>query len=331
MAMLPWHLVADIGGTNARFAVADISTAKLAHVCHYKVDAYPSFQQTLDLFLHSVAALKQWQEEPSAVCIAIAAMVKGDTFKLTNNHWSLSLKQLNACFSSADVALINDFAAIGYAIHQLDGDDWRQIGGADPIAGEPIAVLGPGTGFGCCTVVPVGTEVKVLAGEGGHVDFAPVDDTEIAVLRILRGQFGRVSVERLLSGGGLMNIYQALASLTGQPVGHVTPAQITGEALDQPQSLSGETLAMFCAILGSVAGNVALTLGAKGGLYIAGGIVPAVIDFFANSQFRERFEAKGRFSSYLRNIPVRVVVANDLGLRGAAARLRIGDRQRTTQ
>lgn len=313
-----WNLVADIGGSNARFAVADPETLALLEIRHYRVSDYPLFSDVLRQFLADISSRHDVAAGPRRACLAVASPVDGNVLKLTNNHWTVDREEISALINNADVELINDFVAVGHGIASLQPSNWHQIGGRDPVAGRPIAVLGPGTGLGTCTVVPVPGGFQVLEGEGGHVDFAPLDDREIDLLKKLRGHFGRVSVERLLSGSGIASIHEALGFIAGRETHAADPSWITEEALAAPDSLCGETLAMFCAILGSVAGDMALTLGAKGGVYIAGGIVPRFTGFLEKSRFRSRFEAKGRFSSYVKDIPVRVITRANLGLAGAA-------------
>jgi glucokinase len=318
-----WNLVADIGGTNARFAVDDRASQALQCQKTYSVTDYDNFPHALEAYL-AEAAHQGWHARPAAACLAAASPITGDLVRFTNSTWSLDRMAL-ARELGADVCLINDFAAVGYAVIGLDDADWHALGGGAPQRGFPIGVLGAGTGLGVCSLVAVGGAYHVVEGEGGHVDFAPVDAQEIAVLQILSARFGRVSAERLLSGAGLVNIYTALAQLGGKEPVHDSAAAITDAALMGVESLAVRTLEMFCRVLGSTAGNLALTLGARGGIYIAGGIAPRFTDFLTRSEFRARFEAKGRFSSYLRDIPVRLVTREQLGLDGAAAYLRRRD------
>ncbi|MEK9589097.1 MAG: glucokinase, partial [Gammaproteobacteria bacterium] len=219
---------------------------------------------------------------------------------------------------------LNDFAAIGHAIPHLESSDWVQMGDGASQVDYPIVVLGPGTGLGVCTLVGTEHGVTVIEGEGGHADFAPTNKEEALVLDVLSAKFGRVSIERLLSGDGLLNIYGALMELerlsSGQSGGSVVadPSDVSAFALAGSDPVAVGALTMFCNILGSVAGNLALTLGAKAGVYIAGGIPGKILSFLENSDIRARFEAKGRFQSYLQKIPLRVVIKEDLGLLGAA-------------
>ncbi len=315
-----WNLVADIGGTNARFGLEDYASSKLHTVKRYSVAEYSQFSDALAKFLQDVADMGGWASLPRAACLAVACPADEDVIQFTNSAWSFDRKDI-ASQLDAPVTLINDFAAVGYAVTSLKPQDWHQVGDGTAIHGKPIAILGPGTGLGVCTLVPVGAGYHVIEGEGGHVDFAPVDEQEAAVLQILSRRFGRVSVERLLSGAGILNIYQALAQLAGKEPLHDTPAAITESALEGVETLAVKTLNMFCQVLGATAGNLALTVGAKGGVYIAGGIVPRFVEFLEQSDFRHRFESKGRFRQYLADVPVRVVMKDDLGLSGAIKKL----------
>jgi glucokinase len=316
-----WNLVADIGGTNARFALEDPAQAALQCLRTYSVSDHAQFTEVLDAYLREAASDGR-RGLPDAACLGVASAVHREVIQFTNSPWSLDRGVLSQRLGSPPV-LINDFAAVGYGVIGLGEDDWVSLGGTSPVADQPIAVLGAGTGLGVCSLVAVDGRYHVIEGEGGHADFAPVDAQEIAVLQKLMARYGRVSVERLLSGAGIVNIYTALSELSGREPVHSSAAAITDAALVGVESLAVRTLEMFCRILGSTAGNLALTLGARGGVYIAGGIAPRFRDFLARSEFRARFEAKGRFSSYLRDIPVRLVTRDNIGLEGAASLLRL--------
>ena len=315
-----WDLVADIGGTNARFAVCDGLSRELRCCRTYPVAEYENFSDALETYLADVAG-RGWSPTPERACVGSAAPIRGDVIRFTNSTWSLDRRALARQLDAA-VYLINDFAAVGYAVMTLSKGDWHQLGGQAPEAGFPKGVLGAGTGLGVCSLFAVDGIYHVVEGEGGHVDFAPVDAQEIAVLQILTGRFGHVSAERLLSGAGLVNIYTALAHLGDKRPLHDSAPAITEAALAGVEPLAVQTLELFCRVLGSTAGNLALTFGARGGIYIAGGIAPRVTDFLTRSDFRTRFEAKGRYASYLRDIPVRLVTREHLGLEGASAYLR---------
>lgn len=324
MSVKSWNLVADVGGTNARFGLLDPATGNLDAIEYYSVQDHAAFTDALGHFLADVDKLGGWARRPLAACIAVACPAEGDLISFTNSPWQLHRQEVAGMLNLAAVDVINDFAAVGHAVAVLQPGDWRQLDAGVPIPGKPVAVIGPGTGLGVCTLVPTDAGYQVVDGEGGHVDFAPVDARERAVLELLLQKFERVSVERLLSGAGLVTIHQSLAALAGMAPSADSPARITELALADEDSLAVETLQMFCRILGSTAGNLALTVGARGGVYIAGGIVPRFIDFLAQSGFRHRFEDKGRFRSYLADIPVRVVTRSHLGLLGAVRKMTLG-------
>ena len=318
MGTREWQLVADIGGTNARFGLNDYGAGSIPLVKRYRVSEHPEFTETLSHFLKDVADMGLWRPIPQRACLAVACPVERDVVQFTNSPWVIDRLQVSAQLYGIAVDLINDFTAVAHAVPGLTPNEWYQVGGTVAEPNRPVAILGPGTGFGVSSLVPCGSGCQVIEGEGGHVDFAPVDAEEVAVLNILRARFGRVSVERLLSGAGIMNIYQAVGQLSHKELPFQTPAEVTNAALIGIDALAVKTLGMFCRVLGSVAGNLALTVGAKGGVYIAGGIVPQCIEFLKNSDFRTRFEAKGRFRNYLATIPVRVIHKEHLGLVGAA-------------
>ena len=307
-----WNLVADIGGTNARFALASPVSKELWGL--------RTFSEALEAYLVEAAA-EGASGLPCAACLGVASPVEQPVIQFTNSPWFLDREALSRRLETP-VQLINDFAAVGYGVTTLREEDWFALGGGQPRDDRPVGVLGAGTGLGVCGIVPIDGRYHVIETEGGHVDFAPVDAQEIAVLERLTARYGRVSAERLLSGAGIVNIYTSLAELAGRAPAHDSAAAITDAALEGVESLAVRSLEMFCRVLGSTAGNLALTLGAHGGIYIAGGIAPRFRDFLARSEFRARFEAKGRFSSYLREIPVRLVIRDNLGLEGAAGFLR---------
>lgn len=321
----PCGLVADIGGTHARFAlVRDAGSGPvLSQVRQYRVEDFPVFEETLEAFLGDVRAELGTDPRPAAACLALAGPVGKGAIQFTNSAWAVEPARLEALLGRSTLMLINDFEAAALAVPGLADEDLQPLDDCVLPSDGVRAVCGPGTGLGVCGLVPTGRGGwQALAGEGGHVDFAPVTALEIEVLRVLQGDFGRVSYERVLSGPGLANLYRALACVTGREATAQAPAAITSAALEHHDALARDTLDMFCALLGAFAGNLALTFGARGGVFLAGGIVPRIRDVLGRSAFRERFEAKGRFRTYLRAIPTRVVLAADLGLLGAARQLR---------
>ena len=318
----PWNLVADIGGTNARFALHDHQHDELKEISVLSVRQHPDFIGALRYFITQIAQSGQWSAMPQSICLAVACPVDQDLIRFTNSHWGFSKKALSAELGHIPLDVINDFSAIAYSLLELQPDEWHQIGGGEPQPSKPVAILGAGTGLGVCTLVPVGHRFVVVDGEGGHIDFAPTNEQEIAILSVLQRRFGRVSIERLLSGAGIENIYRALCELESAAVIHHSAQQISAAALQGEDALATETLAVFCRVLGSSASNLALISGARGGVYIAGGIAPRIIDFIERSELRQRFDDKGRFKSYVENIPLRVLLKKHPGLYGAMQRVK---------
>ncbi len=320
-ALANYGLVADIGGTNIRFGVVDLA----ADVLVLAPASFPAVGQAgvVEAARAYLASLGLGTA-PSAAVLAVAGPPRDGALNLTNSKLHISSRELRDALGIGSVRLINDFEAIALSVPLLVPEDWRAIGDvpAPPrLARETVAIVGPGTGFGVAGFVRVGETAVPLAGEGGHVSFAPVDALEVQILQALTKRFGRVSVERLLSGPGLRSLHAALAGIEGVTAPDLSPAEIAEQAEADPTSLCYRVFALFCGVLGSVAGDVALTLGARDGVLIAGGIMPAHAAFFARSAFRARFEAKGRFVDYMKAIPTRLIVQTWSGLIGAASLL----------
>lgn len=309
-------LVADIGATNARFGLVGeagaISRERVA-----AVSQYASLAEAIEDYLRLENG-----ERPVEAALAVAAPVCGDAVTFTNHPWSFSIEGLRARLKLERLRVVNDFVANALAIPHLAESDRVQIGRGAPCAGAPIGIIGPGSGLGVSALIGEGARATPLEAEGGHVTMAPANDEESAVLDLLRARFGHVSAERVLSGPGLVNLYEALCALSGASAPPFAPAQIADPTVWEADPLTREAVLMFCAMLGTVAGNLALTLGARGGVYIAGGIVPKLGDFFARSGFRARFEEKGRFRGYLAQIPTYVILRPMTALLGAAALLK---------
>ncbi len=296
------RLLGDIGATNARFALAD-DAGKIERVRVLACDEHAGLAAAITAYL----AQDGLDPPPREAALAVASPVTGDEVTLTNHPWSFSIGGLTRQLGLARLVVINDFTANALAVPRLRPEDRQAVGGGGAAEGAPIGVLGPGTGLGVSGLVPTPAGFVALASEGGHATLAPADTREGAVLDRLRRRFDHVSAERALSGQGLVTLYTTLAEIAGMPAGPFTPAQIADRAIGESEPLVRDALAMFCAMLGTVAGNLALTLGARGGVYIAGGIVPRLGARFAESAFRQRFEAKGRMRPYLAAIPTYVV------------------------
>ncbi|MNE30514.1 Glucokinase [compost metagenome] len=308
-------LVGDVGGTNARFALARMVEGQIVldHHESFPAHEHPTFLGGVKAFLDGC------EVKPSGGVLAVAGAVTEGTIDLTNSPWRVSEGELQT-LGLNPVRLINDFEALAWGAPIVPENQLASLGG--PVEGlhdAAIAVLGPGTGFGVSALArdSHGREIA-LPSEGGHACFAPGDVVEDEILRILRRRYDRVSIERLICGPGLLNMHRALAEIDGRETHIDDPAQITQEALEDMNSPCGATLARFCAILGAVAGDVALTMGARGGVYIAGGIAPRILPFLKASPFRERFERKGRFQPYMEAIPTKVILHKQAALLGAA-------------
>src|SRR5258708_22176501 len=231
--------------------------------------------------------------------------------------------ELSAAFSFAKVHILNDFEATALSFPLLTAADVYPVGGGEAVLGAPMAVLGPGTGLGVACFVPSSESSIVIASEGGHATMAATSDREDAIIHYLRRQFSHVSAERVVSGSGLENLYRAVIAIDGIEAPKRNAAEITSAALDGTCPISRAALDLFCAMLGTFAGNVALMFGARGGLFIAGGIAPRLTEYIARSEFRACFEHKGRFRQYLASIPSSIIVhpaATFMGLRSIAER-----------
>jgi glucokinase len=309
-------LLGDIGATNARFSL--LANGMLGPVTTFEVARYVRFPDVVAAFLN----LHRDQVPVTHALLAVAGPVEGDRCKLTNCSWVIDAGELRGMFRLAEVRVVNDFAATAYSLPSLTAADLHPLGGGRAVPGVPMAVLGPGTGLGVACLVPGASEPAVIAGEGGHATFAAASAREDAVIDYLRRRFGHVSAERVISGTGLENLYQAIAALDESEVPSRDAAEITKTALDGTCRTAGAALDMFCALLGSFSGNVALTFGARGGVYIAGGIAPRILELLGRSQFRRRFEEKGRLRPYLEAVPSNVIVhsaAAFVGLKSLAA------------
>jgi glucokinase len=318
-------LIGDIGATNARFGL--LIDGKQSHVSVLEVAAYPSLG---DAILAYFDGLKSGgAARPRRGALAVAGPVTGDFLSFTNHPWSFSISALTRALELERLEIVNDFVALAMAVPHLTDRDRRQIGPGEPVAGTPVGVIGPGTGLGVSIVVPDGRGPKPrwipIASEGGHVTLPAVTEREAAVVNLLhRDGRAHVSAETLICGQGLSTLYDLLSALDGAPPATLQPAEVTTRALAGGDKRAIETVGLFCAMLGTVAGNLALTAGARGGVYIAGGIVPRFGDVFDRSEFRERFVAKGRMRRYLEPIPTYLVTEDLPAFRGLTALLEQG-------
>jgi glucokinase len=312
------RLLADVGGTNARFAWQARAGAAIEQVRIYPCAEHPTLLDAIRQYLadSGVAA-------PRLGAIGIANPVTGDAVTMTNHHWSFSIAALQAALGLERLVVLNDFEALALSLPVLQGGETEQLAGAAPVGGAPMALIGPGTGLGVAGLVSAGGRWVPLAGEGGHVTLSPVTGREADVAAALQRRFGHASAERAVSGLGLVWLHDALCDIDSVPrLPGLAGADITQRAQGGHDPRSAETLQLFFSFLGTTAGNLALTLGARGGVYIGGGIVPRLAPLLATSAFHERFVGKGRFRDYLAAIPVYLIAsAQQPALRGAAQAL----------
>jgi glucokinase len=303
-------LMADIGATHTRCALLDDHGAEVAPEIFDNVD-FTGLLGILSVYLDHRRA----SDRPKRAAFAIAAPIVGDQVQMTNIGWRFSQNELKAELGLQRLTLCNDFAAIAWGLPHLTDADCKQIGGGHAAPRTTIAALGPGSGLGVSAIVPATDVWGVMTGEGGHVSMAAATHEEQQVVARLTERFGHCSAERVLSGQGLVNLYVTLAELAGRGQPTVKPEDVTRLAA-QREPLARKTLQMFFAMLGGVAGDLALTTGARGGVYVAGGIVPRLIPALEQSEFRARFEAKGRYREYLAAIPTYVITAALPAFRG---------------
>lgn len=316
-------LLADIGGTNARFALAD--TASPSPLLDETIRAFvvADFASLADAARHYLDTSGHAGHDVDAAVFAVAGRVDGDEARITNHPWVISRQRTGQQLGFSRIDLVNDFAAQAMAVPLLQAADVKQIGGtqwqpASGTADATYAVIGPGTGLGVAGLLLRGGIAYPLETEGGHVSFPPGTPEELQVLDRLSAQFGRVSNERLICGPGLVNIHRALSEIDGVDPGPMLPADITTRArAGDPRCMRAVDL--FCAIFGAIAGDLVLTLGAWDGVFLTGGLVPRMLDELLHSGFRQRFEHKGRFSPNMARVPSVAVLHPHAGLLGAAA------------
>ncbi len=305
------RLIADIGGTNARFALLS-PQGEIDQQISLSCADYPDITTAIRQYLSQVGNPVVRQ-----AALAIANPIAGDWVEMTNHHWAFSIQQTREALGFDRMIFKNDFTALAMSIPLLAAGDLCQIGGTAPSEkGSSVAVLGPGTGLGVSGLLKQGENWVPIEGEGGHVSVSPGNARECAILQACWEHFDHVSAERLVSGMGLQNLYQAICQLENVEAKVLEPAQISALGIRGEDVYCAEALATFCCLLGSVAGNLVLTLGAFRGVYLGGGIVPKLGSYFATSGFREHFEAKGRFRKHLEQVPAFVIHTKNPALFG---------------
>ena len=321
----PW-LVADIGGTNARFGWVEDGSTEVTRVATMAAAGHAGPADAAMVYLQGVAqALGARYRSPRVGAFAVATAVGGDRVEFTNSRWAFSRRAAQHDLGLDELLVLNDFEALALSLPRLRSSQVRPFGAvpvpAAPAAPSALAVIGPGTGLGVAGLVPTRHGWVAVPGEGGHASLAASDDFETALLAAVHRHYAHVSAERLLSGIGLPVLHAAVAHVLGQPALPLTAGEIVERGLTRQDAACSRTIDSFCALLGGFAGNVALVLGARGGVYIGGGIVPRLGERFFESRFRERFEAKGRFQGYLQAIPTALITDTLAALGGAALAL----------
>lgn len=317
-------LVADIGGTNARFGLIELGSG--ASQSNHQQGFNANKQITLKCANHpSIAAMaKAYCEQagipmPDYGCLAIAGPIEDGWAKMTNLNWAFSIEDMRLELGMKALDVMNDFGALAYATPYLQPNEIKPLHDGKSNPSAAIVVFGPGTGFGMAALVPDQSGWKLLPTEGGHCSFAPTNEKELAIRAVLAEKQDHVSIEDLLSGRGLVSIYRALAKLAGIEAQNFTPADVSTKGLDNADSLCRDALETFCSILGSVAGDKALSLGAKGGVFLGGGIIPKIAQFLPQSQFIARYKHKGPMVDYVSSIPVSMILNDTAALVGTAA------------
>jgi glucokinase len=317
------RLLADIGGSFARFAIQR-EAGKFEHVMALRSDEFPDFLSALHSYIQRAEAA-----DVHHAAVAIANPVEGDLVRMTNYPWQFSIEETRQAAGFDTLLVVNDFTALAMGLPYLGRDSLRQVGGGTPRERSVLGLVGAGTGLGVSGLIPVDDGWVSLASEGGHVAFAPTTARELFILEYAWRQYPHVSAERLISASGIELIYRALAKRADANVEPLAAPEITKRGVNGGDALCAETLEVFCEMLGTVAANVAVTLGAFGGVYIGGGIVPRLGAYFARSGFRARFETKGRFSDYVAHIPTYVVVSDTATFTGTSAILEAQLKKRT--
>lgn len=311
-------LLGDIGGTNVRLALKLSPAAEISHILNLTLRDHAGAVEAIEHYMAQVGA-SAGPMRPRTGCIGAAGPVLGDHLQLFNAPWGFSIEGLRQALGLTRLRVLNDFTVLALALPHLPSTELVQIGGEPPAPGMTMGVIGAGTGLGVSGLVPnLHGQWSPIGGEGGHVTLPASDEPEERLIAVLRARFGHVSAERVLSGSGLVVLYEAHAQMAGAEPAQLTPADVTARGLSGQCPLCEAALNSFCLFMGTVASNLAVSLGAQGGLYIGGGIVPRLGEFFVRSGFRARFDAKGRYAGYLSRIPVFVIHSPCPALIGAA-------------
>ncbi len=309
-------LIADIGGTNARFALTNAQKIYAAHTL--KCADYPTIVAAVNAYLEQHCT----EHKPDRASFAIAGPISGDTFKLTNNPWQFSVEETRKTLKMTSLRLMNDFAAVAAGVPHIGEKHLKKIGGGKAVKDQTIGIIGPGTGLGVAALFWDGSRYRVNPCEGGHVTMPPKNQRQLDLFNILRKKYDHISAERVCSGNGLVNLYNAIRTLDDlNELPERTAQEISQNAISDSCACCKESLDLMLEFLGTVAGNLSLTLGAYSGIYIAGGIPTKLGDYFFSSPFRQAFEDKGRFQTYQRDIPAYLIDHPNIAFVGLQADL----------
>jgi len=307
-------LVADIGGTNARFALAQLKAGKinLKEIQVFRAQDFEAIRDAAHAYLESIS------QRPRRACFAAAGPVINDEVNFSNSHWVLRRRDLMHPLNLTHCKIVNDFYALAAGVMHLPERAFVTVKSGQAILNAPQLVIGPGTGLGQALILPEQKRYCVIATEGGHVSFAPRTDEEFEIKKFIAREHPRVSVERLLSGRGLVNIHRALCAIEGQQRVSLQADEITKAAITGEYPIAVKAVEMFCTVLGRVAGDAVLATGARGGVILGGGILPKIKEVFLKSSFVTKFSDKGRMSEYVGAVPVKMIVTDEAALYGAA-------------
>jgi glucokinase len=307
------RLVGDIGGTNARFAMQLSQGSPISEPIALPCSEFPGPAEAIQQYLELTGL-----PPPNWAALAFATAISGDILAMTNNGWKFSIRELGEKLAVSNLRILNDFTALALSLPGLKDEELMSVGTGSPVSGKAIGLIGPGTGLGVSGLIPNPHGYTPIEGEGGHMTMSAFNAREAELINLAKKRFSHLSAERLISGSGLTLLYEVIAEVNGVALQTLQSHEISQRGVEGSCPLCRETIDTFCAMLGTVAADVALVLGARGGIYIGGGIIPKLGDYFITSPFRARFEDKGRFSSYLSKIPTWVILAPWPGLMGAA-------------
>ncbi|MCH8929749.1 MAG: glucokinase [Proteobacteria bacterium] len=313
------YIVADIGGTNVCLGLVTgrnetNADYKICKIWSQSTEEFDGLESCLDAYIATLTG-----QHPTNACIAIAGPITADRVQMTNQNWEFSISGLRKKFGLKRLEVINDFAALAYSTLNVSAHNLTVVHAGTPVADAPRAIIGLGTGLGIAALVPTAAGWQPVPGEGGHIAFAPYNGKTARILELIRYDLEYVCAESLLSGPGLARLHQALAVIEGRATEALSPEQITTRAIAGTDPACRETLDLVCHLLGRTAGDISLIYGARGGVFLGGGILPRVENILLESTFMDGFQSKGVMRDYLVNVPVYLMTGQHPALLGAAS------------